>query len=340
MKKLFFIAGCFVVCTGTAQENLENLLASGIEDAQRFTTSYITPAAEAMIYATSNNWVQSAEVKKPLRFEISLLANATFIQDKHKSFTLNTADYNNLYFRDGSTSREVATAFGENDRDIVMYAEVTDESGVFRDEVEFVLPQGLASVNINVLPTAFLQARLGLFSGAEVKVRYFPKVDKEDVKVGLIGAGLQYEISRLLPATKLLPVAISGLVGYTNLSANYDFTDTEIIDGEKQQFDVTQNSFVFQLQASTKLPVFNVYGGIGYVTGTSDFDVVGTYRVRGGIPLFEQSSQFTDPFSVRTKVSGVRGTIGARLSVGFFGIHADYNISEYSNVSAGLHFGI
>lgn len=340
MKKYIIAAVLLAPFLGTAQEDLDNLLAAGIEDAQRFTAGYISPATEGMMFNTSNGWIQSAKVKKPLKFEISLIGNASFVKDEHKSFTLNTNEYNNLHFRDGSTSKQVATAFGENNPDIVVFSEVTDDSGLFTEEVEFILPQGLASVNINVLPSAFLQGRLGVFKGTEVKLRYVPKIKQEDVETGLVGAAVQVELTEFLPADNLFPVAISGLVAYTNLNANYDFTDDEIIEGENQQFELTQNSWLFQAQASTKLPVINFYGGIGYVTGTSDFDVLGTYRVRGGVPLFETQREFTDPFSVQNKISGVRATVGAKLTLGFFGLHADYNLSEYDTVSVGMHFGI
>ncbi|PVW16218.1 DUF6588 family protein [Marixanthomonas spongiae] len=340
MKHILILLGFFITLPIFSQDNLEDLLAAGIEDAQRFTKGYISPAAEGMIYNTANGWVQTAKVKKPLRFEISVVGNASFIKDENKTFTLNTAEYNNLYFRDGSTQKQVATAFGENDPNIIVYAEVQDETGTFTQEVEFTLPQGLASANLDFLPTAFLQARLGVFKATEVKVRYFPKIEREDVKTGLFGVGLQHEFTQWLPADVVFPVAISGLVTYNNLSGNYDFTDSSIINGENQQFDVKQNSWLFQVQASTKLPVFNVYGGIGYVSGTSDFNVLGTYRVADGIPLFEDTNEFTDPFTVQTKVSGVRGTLGAKLQLGFFGLHADYNFSEYNTVTAGMHFGI
>ncbi|MAZ73864.1 MAG: hypothetical protein CMC70_12040 [Flavobacteriaceae bacterium] len=322
----------------SAQENLEDLLAAGVEDAQRFSAGYISPAAEGMMYNLSNSWAQSAEVKKPLKFEISIIGNATFVKDEHKTFLLNTNEYNNLQFRDGSTSKQVATAFGENNPDILVFAEV--QNGFFNEEVEFQLPQGLASVNVNVLPTAFLQGRIGVFKATEVKVRYFPKIDREDVKTGLFGVGVQHEISQWFPAEDVFPVAISGLIAYNNLNANYDFTDDAIVEGDNQQFDLKMNTWVFQVQASTKLPVFNVYGGLGYVTGKSDFDVLGTYRVRGGIPLFETTSEFTNPFSVENKISGVRATIGVKLQLGFFGLHADYNLSEYSTATIGTHFGI
>ncbi len=341
MKKLILVFITVFFCHNIHSQNqLEDLLAAGIEDAQRFASGYISPAAEGVIYNLSNGWVQSAEVKKPLKFELSVIGNVSFVKDEHKTFTLNTNEYNNLYFRDGSSSKEVATAFGENNPDVIVYAIVTDDTGVFEEEVEFELPQGLASENINMVPTAFLQARLGIFKATELKVRYFPKVDYEDVKTGLIGVGLQHEFTQWLPADKVFPVAIAGFVGFTNLNGNYDFTDSQIVEGANQQFEVTQNSWLFQLQASTKLPVINFYGGLGYVTGTSDFDVLGTYTVRSGTPLFESQRTFEDPFTVRNKVSGIKANIGTKLQLGFFSIFAEYNLAEFNTATAGIGFGI
>lgn len=330
----------FATLTTQAQNQLEDLLAAGVEDAQRFAAGYISPAAEGVIYNLSNGWIQSAEVKKPLRFEISLIGNATFVKDEKRSFTLNTADYNNLYFRDESGIKEVATAFGENNPNVRMYAIVTDGTGLFEEEVEFNLPQGLASENMNLLPSAFLQARVGIFKATELKIRYFPKIDYEDVKTGLIGFGLQHEFTQMIPAEKVFPVAISGFIGFTNFNGSFDFTDSQIIEGNSQRFDVKQNSWLFQVHASTKLPMINFYGGLGYVTGTSDFDVLGTYTVRAGTPLTETSSTFVDPFSIKNKVSGVKATLGTRLSLNFFSIYAEYNVAEYSTASAGIGFGI
>lgn len=339
-KIVFIVLVVLVSSTSQAQNQLEDLLAAGIEDAQRFASGYISPATEGIIYNLSNGWIQTAQVKKPLKFEFSVIGNVSFVKEEHKSFTLNSNEYNNLYFRDGSMSKEVGTAFGENNPDVIVYAIVTDETGVFQEEVEFELPQGLASENVNMLPTAFLQARLGVFKATELKVRYFPKIDYEDVKTGLIGVGLQHEFTQWLPVEKVFPVAIAGFVGFTNFNGNFDFTDSQIIEGSNQQFEVRQNSWLFQIQASTKLKIINFYGGLGYVTGTSDFDVLGTYTVRAGTPLFETQSTFDDPFSVRNKVSGIKANLGTQLQLGFFSIFAEYNIAEYNTASAGIGFGI
>ena len=86
MKRLMLLFGLLSSISMVSQENLEDLLASGIQDAQRFATSYISPATEAMIYNNANGWIQSAEVKSPLKFEISIIGNATFVKDKNTHF--------------------------------------------------------------------------------------------------------------------------------------------------------------------------------------------------------------------------------------------------------------
>src|SRR5690554_5007032 len=173
--RLIVLCGLLTSLSTVAQENLEDLIAAGIQDAQKFATGYVSPAAEAMMHNMANGWIQSAEVKKPLRFDISIVGNATFIKKEHQTFIVNTAEYNNLQFRNGSTIKEVATAFGENDPDVLVYSVV--RNGEESEEVEFRLPQGLASINMNIMPTAFLQARLGVFKGTEIKLRYFPKIE-------------------------------------------------------------------------------------------------------------------------------------------------------------------
>lgn len=338
MRKFIVLLGLISGLCSNAQDKLEDLLAAGIEDAQRFASGYIKPGTEGLMHNISNGWIRSAEVKKQWSFDISLVANASFVKERHRSFSLITAEYNNLKFRDGSLVQNVATALGENKSDIRVYSVVTD--GENSQEVEFELPQGLASVNMDILPTAFLQGSIGVFKGTEVKMRFFPKIKQEDIKVGFFGFGVQHEFTSWLPAENTFPLAISGLVAYTNLGASYDFTNFEIVTGSNQRFDLNVNSWLFQAQVSTKWPMFNFYGGIGYVSGKSDFHVLGTYKVIDGIPITESTNEFKDPFTIKNKVSDVRGTIGAELSLGFFGLNLDYNFAEFDNASLGLHFGI
>ena len=335
MKKfnlLFFIALIFSAVN--AQENINDLLTAGIEDAQRFSADYIAPASEGLAFGINNGWFNNAKAPKKYGFEISLMGNVSFIKDEKKSFRMNVSDYNNIRFQDNSSSKLVATALGQNDPDIEIF--ITYDDPIFgNQEVALTLPTGIGSENIDLIPTAFIQASFSPFKGTQLKGRFFPKVDTDDVKVGFYGLGIQQEFTSWLPADKIFPVAISGLVAYTHLNGSYNFTDGQYVEGENQQIDTKINTLLFELLVGTKLKIINFYGGLGYMTGKSETDLLGTYRVTDGESF---SQDIVDPFSVKQDVSGVRATVGANLQLGFFSLNADYTLAEFDSASVGLNF--
>ncbi len=337
MKKPIFLLWSLLIPVMTfSQQNIDDLLAAGINDAQRFTSDYLKPASDGLMYSMNHGWFNDAKAKKKFGFEISLVVNAAFVGDDNKSFILDTSQYENLQFKDGSIQKEVATAFGDI-KDVVVVVEGESSIPLIPpQDAEFELPTGLGESNINFVPTAFLQASFSPLKGTEIKARFFPKVNTSDTKVGFYGFGLQQEFTSWLPADKIFPVAISGLVAYTHLDASYDFTDTNIVDGENQRFENNTNTMLFQIIGSTKMPIFNFYGGLGYISGKSTTDLKGTYRVQSGIVSQET---ITDPFSIENKVSGIRGTLGAKLTLSFFRINVDYTLAKYNGVSFGLNFG-
>jgi len=335
MKNLTLILLLFVtISTINAQENIDELLAAGVEDAKLFTTDYLAPASEGLIYSINNGWFNQGKSLHKFGFEFSIIVNAAFIKDEKKSFLMNSTDYQNVRFEDGSTSKTVATALGENDPNITVI--VTYEDPIFGDyEEEIELPTGIGSEGVNLLPTAFLQASFAPFKGTQLKGRYFPKIDTEDAKLGLYGIGLQQEFTSWLPAEKVWPIHISGLIAYTHLDGSYDFTDEGIVEGENQQIKKEVNSMLYELIVSTKLKVINFYAGLGYLNGKSTTDLLGTYRVSNGVLT---SEDIVDPFSIEKKISGVRATGGFKLKLGFFGINGDYTVAEFNSASLGINF--
>jgi hypothetical protein len=336
MKKLSLIAALFAVLCSNAQENIDDLLAAGIADAKTFTTDYIAPASEGLAFGINNGWFNNAKTPHRFGFEISLIGNASFIKDDKKSFVFNVADYENVRFEDGSPSKVVATALGHNDPDITVI--VTYDDPIFgSQEAEITLPTGIGSTNLNLIPTAFLQASFSPFKGTQVKARYFPEINEQDTKIGLYGIGLQQDFTTWLPADKILPVAISGLVAYTHLNGSYDFTDSSLVEGENQQIQTKVNTLMFQLIVGTKLKIINFYGGLGYIDGKSTTDLLGTYRVSNGAFF---SDEIVDPFSIKQDISGVKATVGAHLKLGFFSINADYTLATFDSASLGLNFSL
>lgn len=335
MTKFLFFISCLSISFLSAQSNVNDLFAAGLADAERFTNDYLAPVSEGAFYSIGGSWYNTADAKPLGGFEISIIGNMASFKNKEdkKSFILDTSEYENLQFEDGSISNPVASALG----DIVgirVLVEAEVAPGVTSSET-FELPTGLASEDINFIPSAFLQASVGIFNGTEIKGRFLPKINTDDVSIGLYGLGIQHDFTKLLPADRILPVAISGLIGYTHLNGTYDFTDTNIVAGENQHIDTKINTWNFQAVVSTKLPVINFYGGLGYLTGSSTTDVLGTYIVQSG--PFQET--YTDPFSIDNKASGVTANVGAKLKLGFFRLHADYTLGEFNNLSVGINFG-
>ena len=335
MRKFIFIFLTSITFLN-AQNDFDVLLTAGIEDAERYANDYLASGTKGLMHSVNANWFNSGKVKPLLGFEISVVANAALIHDDAKQFNLNTADYNNVQFVSGSSSQNVASVLGENNPPV--FVEVQYDDPIFGNQtVQLELPTGIGDQSANLLPSAFLQGAIGLGSGIELKARYVPRYENEDVEVGLYGAGLQFEVTKWLPGRKILPVAISGLVAYTHLDGSYNFTESSGIEGENQKVKNNTNTWLFQAIASTKLPLINFYGGIGYIIGKSESDIVGNYRVTDGL-LTTQT--ITDPFSVSSEISSIRGTLGAKLKIGFFRLNAEYHVSEFDSVSLGINFGI
>ncbi|HET8837429.1 MAG TPA: DUF6588 family protein [Flavobacteriaceae bacterium] len=335
--KITYLIPIFLLGFGMhAQTGINELLAAGIDDAKQFSDDYFSPAAEGVMYALSNAWYNSAKSKKPGHVELSIIGNASFVNDEDKSFTLNVADYNYLRFMDpAQQSGEVATALGENDPDITMIIEYENELGI-TEEVEIELPQGIGSTGINLLPTAYLQLGVGVFKGTEVKVRYLPKIDQGDVEVQLYGGALQHELTSWIPGAGNLPIAIGVLVGYTHFEAGFNLEDNSVVEGDNQKIESEVNSLMVSALVSTKLPVINFYAGLGYLSGNAQSDLLGTYHIQTGVL---GGTTIKDPYSIENKVSGVKATLGTKLKLGFFRLHADYSFQRFSNASVGISFG-
>lgn len=338
MKKivsiLVFASSLFSV---QAQNGFDGLLEAGIDNAKQFSQGYLQPGSEALIYTMNNGWYNSAEAKPMLGFEISIIGNISTINNNHKTFTVNEADYSGISFQSGSTSQNVATVFGANNPDVVVAYTYQNPITGLNETINLTLPNGLGEEGVDFVPAGFVQASVGLVKGLEVKARFLPQIEIDDSKIGLYGAGLQYEFTKLLPADKVLPIAISGLVAYTRLDGEYDITDESGIDGSNQKIVNESSSWLFSAIVSTKMPVINFYGGIGYLKGNADTYLKGEYRVDRG-PLLAQGT-VVDPFMVSHDVSGIRANLGAKLKLGFFRLHADYTFAEFNSASVGINFG-
>ncbi|GLB53557.1 hypothetical protein NBRC110019_25980 [Neptunitalea chrysea] len=337
MKKLIYLIAFISFSCLQAQTSYTSILAAGLEDSKAFMHGYLKPGTESLMYSINNGWFSTAEAKPFLGFEISFIGNVAVVDERKRTFTFNVTNLDGLTFSDGSTSNEVATVLGVVDPDVMMEYTFQDPVTGQTETIEIKLPESLTSEDVNMLPSGFLQASIGLLKGTELKVRVFPNIEINGNTVGLFGGGIQHEFTKWLPSDKLWPVAISGLVAYSQLDAEYAMEDVSVVDGDQQRIENLTKTWLFQGIVSTRLPVINFYAGFGYITGSSTSDLKGEYEVYDVDTGVVTSVK--DPLSITHDISGVRTTLGTRLKLGFFRLNADYTFAEYNTTSVGVSFG-
>lgn len=305
-----------------AQNDFDNLLSAGLEDAERFVKDYARPGPEAVVFTLANGWYNDARVKPVGDFEISFIGGISAVNSNDHKFTLNQNDYNFLRFQEGPSVQEVSTILGQNSPDIIMNI-------VEGDQVlgSVSLPQGIDSKPIENLPNFIIQGSVGLPFSTELKLRFLPEVEHKEVTSQFFGIGLQHEFTNWIPSFKVLPIAVSGFIGYNKFEGEYKFSEqSSFLSASNQTISSDIDAWHYALLVSTKLPVVNFYGSLGSAFGSSDSILVG--------------DELADPIKFDSSVNGFRATLGAKLTLGFFRLNIDYSFQEFNSLNAGINFGI
>lgn len=341
MKKfalLILMLVCAVTLKAQEDDGLESILYANIQDANKLTKAYMDPAMKGLIYGMNSGWYHTAQAHKTFGFDFSFGLNASMVPSKDELFRF--ADLG-LSSSTTSTSLTGATVAGTN----TLEAPVTVTAVIEGQTVSktFLMPAGVKEdLPLNAVPTPSVQFTLGLPKQFDVMVRLVPEVGSDDVKGNLFGIGLKKEITSLFGPIEKLPLHISLLGAYTNMDVNYNIQNDSSIPGANQKATFNLTSYTVQAIASINFPIINFYGGIGYGAGTSDLKMLGTYvlEYNTGFPAPNDTVEktVTDPINLDFDASGIRATLGTRLSLGFFKIFADYTIQEYNTISAGLAF--
>ncbi len=331
MNKTFTLIGFLFSVFMFAQNDINQFAENTIEDVTKFGKAYANPAAKGVMYNLSNGWYNTAKVKEGLNFEISVVGNLTFVKRDESKFALNTLDYNNVRFEDGSISKDVPTIFGENEANIIALIDYNFNGQ--NEPIEIELPNGIDD-NVNYAPNVFLQGSVGVFKATEIKVRFAPKIMYGRIEKQLYGFGLQHEFSKWLIKEDAFPLHVSAFVGYTKFNGFYDVKESGEQD-ENQGIDTEIDTWNFSLIGSTKFEKLNFYAGIAYLTAKADTKFDGVYQLEEEYAAFQD---LVNDFSVENKNSGMSGTLGANYKLTSVVFNLSYNIQEFSNVTLGIGY--
>ncbi|TGV01203.1 DUF6588 family protein [Flavivirga rizhaonensis] len=333
MKKLtLFMLLCLATITSKAQE-LENILLASRDDANKLTEAYISPAMKGLIYSMNSGWYHTAKVHKKLGFDVTIGFNASMVPSEDEIMTFaNLGLSNNIAF----SSPTSPTLAGSGDG---AQASITQTYNGQSISVELLaLPDGISEdLPLKAIPTPSIQLSVGLPYKFDVMLRLVPEVGDDDAKGKLFGVGLKREITSIFGPLDKLPLHVSLLAAYTSMDVNYAI-DQSTFSGQNQNAEFKLNSFTAQAIASLNFPIINVYGGVGYTGGSSTLKMLGTYQLEYTAGSNSITEEIVDPIDLDFDTSGLRGTLGVRLSLGFFKLFADYTLQEYNTLSAGMAF--
>lgn len=347
MKRLLAVVLILVnILTGKAQE-LETVLLA-IEDANPLLQNYFNPAMKGMMNSMNGGWATTAKVHKTLGFDITIGVNASFVPQKDRAFRFVPEDYNYLSVPSGQT--QLPTLMSDKDADARIYISVPTGDGLYR-VASITMPGGIANkLPANAVPAPTVQLGLGLPLKTDIKVRFVPKLNyHDDLDASLFGLGLQHDILQYFQPLDKLPLSVSLLGAFTNMTIGYDIIDEDANDNVEVRnggLDFKMNTWTVQALASLDFKIITLYGGVGYNNGKTTIRMKGDYQLTydvedaHGNRIGSAQESISNPINLNFEANGIRGAIGARLNLGFFKIFADYTLQEYNTATMGIAFSV
>jgi hypothetical protein len=349
MKKLTSTLALFSLLSGISfgQLNKVNFLAGGINDAQVLFKSYLNPWAKSIGAGLDAGWYNTSRPHSTLGFDVTLTTSFAMVPSSDKTFEWDQSKFNSFELKD-ATNTTLQTVAGKDSKTEVYINKKNTQLGTLN------LPGG---TDVPGVPIPMVKAALGLPYSTEIDARFLPSIKMGDYgKLGMWGVGIKHSIKQWIPVINHVPFwdlsffgayshfGTSADVKFTpeSLGSNFTYSGNKSFDGQSVAFDV--NSMDFSLLISTCLPVFNVYGGIGYTSSTANLKLKGNYYVgsenptviNGKVEIKDEDIK-NNPVDMKfDKFSNARLNAGMRLKLALLTIHVDYTYANYSIYSMGL----
>ncbi|MDO6472641.1 DUF6588 family protein [Maribacter sp. 1_MG-2023] len=329
MKKIIIFLIILIWFDGRAQNfNFKDYLLLGVDQAEKLATGYVEPLSEGLLYGLTGGWYNTAQVKNKWELELSLVTNGSFVPKDKLFREYNVGEFENLSLANGGNVIKIPTILGSNDSRVGLIATLDGQ------EFEFDAPTGIGLLSTNLLPNAMLQASIGLPGNSELGFRYVPKMNINGANIGVTGISIKHELTESIRNWQKWPVSISAFAAFTRLDIRYDFQTDGFLTGQSQRLESYLNSFSAEILASTKHPVWNTYGAIGFVKGKANYDLKGIYTIE----TQSRTISYQDPFNIKNEISGFKINIGGKVNIKRFSINLDYTFQGYNNLSLRLNY--
>lgn len=324
------------------------ILQAGQDDAKVLLRGYMSPLVNSFGAGLNTGWIQTAKTHGLLGFHVKVGVAGIMVPDADKSFTIANSDLSALQIASGSSSPTFAG--GRNDARYRLESKLT-LPGTSDPLFAFNMPQG-SGIPFGVAPV--IQAGVGLIKGIQLNVRFVPETDLgKQGKVGMFGAGFQYDVLQLIPIANKLPLldmAITGAYSQLSMSTGLSLnkpsgvSDPQNLSTAGQSLDWTTTAWNVNLIAGAATPfikILSVYAGVGLENSGTTFTMMGNYPVQTingqGQPELTYISDEKIEFANENMV---RALAGLRLRLAVLNINVEYTVSRYQSVTFGVGIGL
>jgi len=338
-KALLGFACCGIFNFANAQSGSLSFLQSSTDDAAKLVEAYTNPMLKGFALGMNSGWYNTAKTHNflnkigfPIGFNIDLITNVAIVPTSEQSFDYNSLGLKNMKPASASNSSAPTMAGSSTPGPTI---DVYDNNGVKTGS--FASPAG---TGVPLVPYPALQIGVGFFKNTEFQVRYIPtyKFDLLDYKgsIGMFGVAVKHDVLQYIPVANKLPFDLSVLASYSKLSF---ISDLGNINSQKAELDMGINAYSVSAIVSKKIALLTVYGGVGYDKSSSTVKMLGTFDMKD--PDTGLGVKIKDPINKTIDgLNQVKANLGFRLKFAVVTFQADYTLSKYSAVSAGLGISI
>ena len=289
------------------------LLNQTIDDAKLLIEGYMNPLGTALGSGLNTGWYNTAKPHNFPGFDITFGGHTIMLPSSSQTFSVN--------LNSGISGDDLPTINGSENSGTLIYD--NPQLGL-ANAGELDTPGG-GDWNNFFMP--YIQASVGLIYDTELLFRYMPPVAYSNMSANYWGMGIKHNFKQYIPVVETLPFDASFLAAYSSLKSNADIYDDASIDFDVQAFNCN-------LILSKKIAILTTYAGVGYQHSTANLVFDGNWSyLNNNLQEVIQDS----PINLSLGgVNGFKGTIGARIKLFLFTIHADYTLAEYNIFTIGL----
>ena len=342
----FMLIGMLAFNHSAKSQDFGEVFKAGPEDAERYLESYIKPMMLSFNNGLGSGWVNTAKPHKLLGFDLTVTANLANIPSSDKLWEFRNSDFSNLRLESGTTAALPTAVGGPTSTNLVVRGNASIGPINFANQSDpFPAAEGFDTEDLPIsgFPVPAVQLGIGIVKNTDLKIRYVPTIEVEDLSIGLFGIGVMHDIKQWIPGLKLVPFDLSGFIGFTRLNAEFDI-DVDETDSNNYRYQANgvaefkASSTTIQILASKKIAILTPYVGLGYNIGSSSFKVNGDFVYTDDIG---QSVTIQNPIDLSFDGgSSPRVTIGARIKLLVLTLHADYSIQKYNTFTVGAGISI